>query len=74
MKSYDKMTKKELIEQIERLEGIIADLRHDNDALFKERCNKMSEIVRLRRQVEALQLCPPEKNYAKNTKTKNIRV
>ena len=53
-RSYNELSKKDLIELLERAEGIIADLRHDNQKLFNLKSKQMSEIVQLRRQIEAL--------------------
>lgn len=59
--SYNELSKKDLIELLERAEGIIADLRHDNQKLFNMKCRQMSEIVHLRRQVETLRTFLKEK-------------
>lgn len=53
-RSYNELSKKDLIELLERAEGIIADLRHDNQKLFNLKNKQISEIVQLRRQIEAL--------------------
>ena len=53
-RSYNELSKKDLIELLERAEGIIADLRHDNQMLFNINSKQISEIVQLRRQIEAL--------------------
>lgn len=54
-KSYYDLDKSELIEIVERLEGTVGDLRRDNETLYHANKKQMSEIVRLRRQIEAMQ-------------------
>lgn len=54
-KSYYDLDKSDLIEIVERLEGTVGDLRRDNETLYHANKKQMSEIVRLRRQIEAIQ-------------------
>ena len=51
---YTELDKSELIEIIERLEGTVRDLRYDNGILFKKNKRQMSDIVTLRRKIEAI--------------------
>ena len=73
MKLFKDMDKNELIEVAERLETTVKDLRKDNEFMFRKDKWQMSEIVRLRRQVEALQE-KVEGHHAKNAKAEKVRV